>query len=105
MNMTREDRIKSERLKHAIACVDVRELSGIELRDLLSELVELMGEFRDKSDYENVMKHIEKEKADDTRTRLRPLWKETYCWPMIQQRAKMIGPLPKALGPKTEITP
>jgi hypothetical protein len=24
---------------------------------------------------------------------------------MIQQRAKMIGPLPKSSGPKTEITP
>lgn len=31
MNMTREDRIKSERLKHAIACLDARELSSMEL--------------------------------------------------------------------------
>jgi hypothetical protein len=74
MNMTREDRIESERLKHAIACLDVRELLRIELRDLLSEPAELMGE---ESDYENAMKQIEKENADDIRTRLRRLWKES----------------------------
>ena len=64
-----------------------------------------MGEFSKESDYENAMKHVEKENANDTRTQLRRLWKETYYWPMIQQRAKMIGPLPKSSGPKTEITP
>lgn len=64
-----------------------------------------MGEFSEESDYETAIKHIERENADDTRTRLRRLWKETYYWPMIQQRAKMIGPLPKSSGPKTDITP
>jgi hypothetical protein len=28
-----------------------------------------------------------------------------YYWPMIQQRAKTIGPLPDSSGSKTEITP
>ena len=101
----RAERAKSERLKHAVACCDVRELSKIAMQDLLSEPAELMGEFSKESDYENAMKHIEKENANDTRTQLRRLWKETYYWPMIQQRAKMIGPLPKSSGPKTEITP
>ncbi|KAH6668261.1 hypothetical protein B0J14DRAFT_158199 [Halenospora varia] len=105
MNMTGEKRAKLEGLKHALACHDIRELSRIALQDLLSKPAELMGEFSEESDYENAMKHIEKENADDTRTQLRRLWKETYYWRMIQQRAKMIGPLPMSSGRKTEITP
>jgi hypothetical protein len=31
--------------------------------------------------------------------------KETYCWPIIQRHASIIGPLPKSLGRKTGITP
>jgi hypothetical protein len=73
MNMTHEERVKSQRLKYAIACLDVRELLGIELRDLLSEPAELIGEFNEESDYETAIKHIEKDNADDTKTRLRRL--------------------------------
>jgi hypothetical protein len=44
LNRIREDgHLKSERLKHAIACLDVRELSGIEPQDRLSQPAELMG--------------------------------------------------------------
>jgi hypothetical protein len=117
MNMALPARITSEmnyqqyeeRLRktteNAIARLDVRELAERELQDTISEPTELTGEFREESDYENVIKQIEKENANDTRTRQRSLWKETYYWPMIQQRAKMIGPLPNPPGPKTEITP
>jgi hypothetical protein len=88
-----------------IARRDIRELAEMEMQKLLSEPEELTGEFREESDYDTAIKHIEKGNADDTRTRLRRLWKETYYWPMIQQGAKMIGPLPNASGPKTGITP
>jgi len=73
MNMTHEERVKSQRLKHAIACLDVGELLGIELRDLLSEPAELIGGFNEESDYETTIKHIEKDNADDAKTRLRRL--------------------------------
>lgn len=56
------------------------------------------------SEYDIAIKHIEKENAGNTRSRLRRLWKETYYWPMIQQRVKMIGPVSKSTGPKTYIT-
>ncbi|KFY02661.1 hypothetical protein O988_02001 [Pseudogymnoascus sp. VKM F-3808] len=105
MSITRGNRIKSDHLRYTIACRDRRELSEIELRDILSEPLELMGEFNDENDYENAIERIEKENADDARTQLRRMWKETYYWPMVQQRAKMIGPLPNASGPRTEITP
>jgi hypothetical protein len=78
MHITREDRIKSERLKHAVACLDVRELLRMELQDLLSKPKELMGEFSKESDYETAIKHTKRENANNTRTRLRRLWKETY---------------------------
>jgi hypothetical protein len=68
MNMTCQDRVRSERLKHAIACLDVRELLGIELQDLLSEPAEIIGEFSEESDYENAIKHIEKDNANDAKT-------------------------------------
>jgi len=105
IKMTREDRVKSERLKYAIACLDIRELLGMELQDLLFKLAEFISEFSEESDYKNTIKHIEKENAEDTKTRLRCLWKKIYFWPIIQQRAKMIGPLPESSGPKTKITP
>jgi hypothetical protein len=104
MSITRGDRTKLEHLRHTIACRDRRELSEIELQDILSEPLELMGEFNDENDYENAIKRIERENADDTRTQLRRMWKETYYWPMVQQRAKMIGPLPNASGPRSDIT-
>jgi hypothetical protein len=88
-----------------ISHLDIRDLAEKEMQRLLAEPEELTGEFRDESDYETTIKHIEKESADDARIRLRRLWKEAYYWPMIQQRAKMIGPLPTPPGRKTEITP
>jgi hypothetical protein len=104
INMTEEGRAKSERLKLAVECLDIRELSRMALQDLLSEPAEFMGEFSEESDYENAMKYIENEDADETRDQMRALKRETYLWPLIQQRAKKIGPLPKSSGPKTEIT-
>ncbi|KAG9229630.1 hypothetical protein BJ875DRAFT_474334 [Amylocarpus encephaloides] len=117
MNMALPARIASEinlqqyanRLKktteNTIARLDIRDLAEKELLDAISEPTELTGEFREESDYTNVISHIEKGIANDTRTRQRSLWKETYFWPMIQQRAKMMGPLPDPPGRKTLITP
>jgi hypothetical protein len=117
MNMTLPARLASEinlqqyvgRLKEmtasTIARLNMRDLAEKELLETISEPTELTGEFREESDYRTVIKHIEKEIADDTRTRQRSLWKETYFWPMIQQRARMISPLPIPPGRKTEITP
>jgi hypothetical protein len=99
----------AERLKkttvNTIARLDIRSLAEKELLDTISEPTELTGEFREESDYASVIKHIEKGIANDERSQQRRLWKETYFWPMIQQRAKMIGPLPIPPGRKTLITP
>jgi hypothetical protein len=84
---------------------DLRNLVEAEMQKLLAEPKELTGDFKEEGDYETIIKHIEKELADNVSSRLRRLWKETYYWSMIQQRAKMIGPLPNPSGRKTEITP
>jgi hypothetical protein len=88
-----------------IARLDIRELAKMEMQKLLSEPKELTSEIREESDYDTAIKHIKKGNANDTRIQLRHLWKETYYWPMIQQGAKMISPLPNPSGPKTGITP
>jgi hypothetical protein len=98
------DRLRKE-TQQAIVRLDLNEVAEKELQDTLSEPSELTGEFRDESDFEKVIKQLEKDKANSTKTQQRRLWKETFYWPMIQQRAKMVGQLPKPSGPKTDITP
>ena len=71
--MTHEDRVKSQHLKYTIIYLDIREILGIELQDLLLEPAELIGGFNEESDYETTIKHIEKDNADDAKTRLRRL--------------------------------
>jgi hypothetical protein len=117
MNMALPARIASEihlqqhaeRLKKntekKVAHLDVRYLAEKELLYTISEPSEPTGEFKKDSDHANIIKNIEKAIACDIRTQQRSLWKETYFWPMVQQRAKMIGPLPVPPGRKTEITP
>ncbi|TVY71303.1 hypothetical protein LSUE1_G004472 [Lachnellula suecica] len=83
----------------------IRDLAEREMQKIISEPEELTREFKEEGDYETTIRQIERENADETSARLRRLWKETYYWPMIQQRAKMIGPLPTPSGRKTEISP
>lgn len=92
-------------IQNSIAQLDVRDLVEKQWQDTMSEPAELTGEFKQECEYEKVIKQIEQEHASDTRNRQRSLWKESYYWPMIQQRAKMIGPLPNPSGPKTAIIP
>lgn len=85
MNMTLAARIASERnyqlveerlrktTQDAIARLDVRELAEREFQDTISKPTKLTGDFKEESDYENVIKQIEKENANDTRTRQQSL--------------------------------
>lgn len=50
----------------------------MEVQRLLSKPNELIGNFQEDSDYETVLKQIEKDNADDTRNQLRQSWKETF---------------------------
>lgn len=97
--------MKQEKYLGDTTCLAIRNLAEKEMQRLLSEPEEFTREFKEEGDYETAIKHIEKENANNTSARLRRLWKETYYWPMIQQRAKMIGTLPTPSGRKTEISP
>ena len=88
-----------------IVGLDMRDIAKLEIQRILSKPQELTGEFREESDYETAITHIEKDNANNASIQLRRLWKQAYFWPMIQQRAKMIGPLPTASGRKADITP
>jgi hypothetical protein len=54
--------------ENTIASLNVRELAEKELQDTISEPTELTSEFREESDYKNVIKLIKKENVNDTRT-------------------------------------
>jgi hypothetical protein len=88
-----------------ISHLGIRELVEIEVQKLLSDPRELTSEFKEESDYDAAINHIEKGNADNIRFWLRHLWEETYYWTLIQQGAKKIGPLPNPPGPKATITP
>jgi len=51
----------------------VRELTERELQGTISKPTKLTAEFKEESDYKNVIKQIEKENANDTKTRQRSL--------------------------------
>lgn len=78
INYQREEECLRKSIENAIACLDLRELVVRELQNILSEPTELMGEFGEESDYENAIKQVEKENANDIRTQQRRLWKQTY---------------------------
>jgi hypothetical protein len=89
----------------AISRLNMRELANRNLNDIMSVPTELMGEFREEDDFKNIMKDMDEADAGRAKSRGRGAVKETYYWRVIQQRAKMMGPLPGSSGRKTGITP
>jgi hypothetical protein len=45
---------------------------------ILSKLTKLIGDFKDASDLNNIVKYIEKDNAEATKDKQRKLWEETY---------------------------
>lgn len=89
----------------SISRLNMRELANRNLNDIMSVPTELMGEFREEDDFKNIMMDMDEADANRAKSRSRGLVKETYYWRVIQQRAKMMGPLPESSGKKTGITP
>jgi hypothetical protein len=61
-----EERLRRS-TKNIIARLNVKELAKRKFQETISELIELTGEFRDESDYKNIIKQIEIDKAINTR--------------------------------------
>jgi hypothetical protein len=78
INYQREEERLRKGIEDAIARLNLRELVEREFQNIFSEPNELIGEFREETDYENAIKQVEKEYADNIKSRQRQLWKETY---------------------------
>ena len=78
-----------------------REIADRDLKELLSEPTELLGEFKEEGEFENLIKEIDKGNAFDEKRHVRASIKETYYWPIIQRCANRMGPLPEYLGRKS----
>lgn len=72
-----EKRLKRD-TQNAIAFLDLRKEADKILLGILSELTKLIGDFKDASDLDHIVKNIEKDNAEVTKDRQRKLWEETY---------------------------
>ena len=97
-----EERLPKE-TEAAIARLCVREIAERDLKSLLSEPTELMGEFSEQNDFENLIRDIDNQNASEVMIRGRASVKETYYWPIIQRLAIPTGQAPKSLGRKLRI--
>lgn len=100
-----EEELLPGETKTAIACLSMRGLADRDLKDILSEPMELTREFTGQDEFESLIRGIERGNAHHAKTQGRESVKETYCWSIIQRHASMIGPLPGLSGRKTGITP
>lgn len=98
-----EERLPKDTEK-AIACLNMRELADRDLKDILSEPTELMGEFEEEDEFENLIRDTDKENAGSAKKRGRASVKETHYWPILKRRADGMGPLPESSGREIGIT-
>jgi hypothetical protein len=84
--------------------LSIREFADQDLKDTLSEPTELMGEFKEEDEFENLIREVNRENAFGAKKRGRASVKETYYWPIIQRRVNIMDQLPESLGRKTGIT-
>jgi hypothetical protein len=99
-----EERLPRE-TETAIACLSMRGIADRDLKDVLSEPIELTREFKEQDEFESLIRGIDKENAYQANMHSRASVKETYYWTIIQRHANMMGPLPGLPGRKTGITP
>jgi hypothetical protein len=99
-----EERLPKE-TEAAIAHLNVREIAERDLKNMLSKPAELMREFSEQKDFENLIREVDNQNASEVRMRGRASVKETYYWPIIQRLAATTGPAPESPGRKTKITP
>src|ERR1700716_3550696 len=84
--------------------MSIREIADRDMKDVLSEPMELMGEFKEEDEFEKLIRQVDRENAHDAKKRGREAVKEMYYWPIIRGRANIIGPLPGSSGKKTRVT-
>ena len=98
-----EERLLKE-TEAAIARLSVREIAERDLKSLLFEPTELMGEFSEQNDFENLIRNVDNQNASEVMKRGRASVKETYYWPIIKRLAITTGPVLVLSGRKPRIT-
>jgi hypothetical protein len=88
----------------AIARLTMREVADRDLKHVLSVPTELTGEFKEKGEFDELIREINEENAYKVAKHERAAVKETYYWPIIQRLADTEGPLPGPRGKKTELS-
>lgn len=63
--------------------LNMREIADRDLKDILPKPTELIGEFRDEHEFENLIRNIDKGMAYSAKTQCRESMKETYYWHII----------------------
>ena len=95
---TKKEECLRQETEAAIGRLSMRELADRELNHIFSEPAELLGEFKEEDEFENLIKEIDKENASDKKRQGRAAVKETYYWPIIQRRANQMGHLSEPPG-------
>lgn len=62
----------------AIVCLNIRVLADRDLKDILSKPTELIGEFKEEDEFENLIRAVDKENASSTKKQGQTFIKETY---------------------------
>jgi hypothetical protein len=88
----------------AIVYLNIRVLADRDLKDILSELTELIEDFKKDNKFENLIIVLDKENTGSTKKQGQTSIKETYYWPIIKQYTNTIDLLPEIPGKKTGIT-
>ena len=60
-------------IEDAIACLNLKELIEREFQNIFSKLNKLISKFKEETDFENVIKQVEKEYANNIKSRRRQL--------------------------------
>lgn len=80
------------------------QIADRDLKHVLSVPTELTGEFKEKCEFDKLIREINEENAYKVAKHEQAAVKETYYWPIIQRLADATGPLPGPRGKKTELS-
>jgi hypothetical protein len=98
-----EERLPSE-TEIAIARLTIREIADRDLNQVLSVPTELIGEFKEEGEFDELIREINEENASKVVKHERAAVKETYYWSIIQRLADTVGLLLGPRGKKTELS-
>ena len=92
-------------METTIVSLSMREITDRELRDVLSEPIELIREFKEDDEFEKLIRDVDRNNTYNIKRQGQAAVKETYYLSIIKGHANIISPLLELSGKKTEVTP